>query len=41
LAAIEEAGVVQHSYTAPGNGHGIFEWPAFYELELDGARLVD
>jgi hypothetical protein len=40
-AAIEEAGVVQHSYTAPGNGHGIFEWPAFYELEVDGVRLVD
>jgi hypothetical protein len=28
-AAIEEAGVVPHSYTAPGHGHGIFEWPRF------------
>jgi len=32
-AAIENAGVVLHSYTAPGDGHGIFEWPAFYDLE--------
>jgi Pectinacetylesterase len=40
-AAIEGAGVVQHSYTAPGDGHGIFEWPAFYELEVNGVRLVD
>jgi Pectinacetylesterase len=40
-AAIEAAGVVLHSYTAPGDGHGIFEWPAFYELEVNGVRLVD
>jgi hypothetical protein len=40
-AAIEEAGVVLHSYTAPGNGHGIFEWPKFYEIEVNGERLVD
>jgi hypothetical protein len=40
-AAIEEAGVVLHSYTAPGNGHGIFEWPRFYELEVNGVKLVD
>jgi hypothetical protein len=40
-AAIEEAGVVLHSYTAPGNGHGIFEWPAFYEMEVNGVTLVD
>jgi hypothetical protein len=40
-AAIEDAGVVLHSYTAAGNGHGIFEWPAFYELEVNGVRLVD
>ncbi len=40
-AAIEAAGVVQHSYTAPGDGHGIFEWPKFYEIEVDGVKLVD
>jgi hypothetical protein len=40
-AAIEEAGVVLHSYTAPGNGHRILEWPRFYELEVNGKRLVD
>jgi hypothetical protein len=40
-AAIEEAGVVLHSYTAPGDGHRILEWPRFYELEVNGERLVD
>jgi hypothetical protein len=40
-AAIEEAGVVQHSYTAPGDGHGILEIPLFYELEVNGVKLVD
>jgi Pectinacetylesterase len=40
-AAIEEAGVVQHSYTAPGDGHRILEWPTFYELEVNGEKLVD
>jgi hypothetical protein len=40
-AAIEEAGVVMHNYTAPGDGHGIFEWPWFYTLEVNGVRLVD
>jgi hypothetical protein len=40
-AAIEEAGVDLHSYTAPGDGHGIFEWPRFYEIEVNGERLVD
>jgi hypothetical protein len=40
-AAIEEAGVVQHSYTAPGDDHGILEWPEFYELEVNGITLVD
>jgi hypothetical protein len=40
-AAIEEAGVVMHSYTAPGEGHGIFERPAFYEMEVNGVTLVD
>jgi hypothetical protein len=40
-AAIEKAGVVQRSYTAPGDGHGILEWPSFYELEGNGEKLVD
>jgi Pectinacetylesterase len=40
-AAIEAAGVVLHSYTAPGVDHGIFEWPKFYEIEVNGVRLVD
>ena len=40
-ATIEKAGVVLHSYTAPGHGHGIFEWPRFYELEVNGVKLVD
>ena len=40
-AAIEEAGVVLHSYTAPGDGHRILEWPRFYELEVNGERLAD
>ena len=40
-AAIEDAGVVLHSDTAPGDGHRILEWPSFYELEVNGVRLVD
>ena len=40
-AAIEAAGVVQHSYTAPGSGHGIFEWDTFYTLEVNSVALVD
>jgi hypothetical protein len=40
-AAIEKAGVDLHSYTAPGDGHGIFEWPKFYKLKVNGKRLVD
>jgi hypothetical protein len=40
-AAIEKAGVVLHSYTAPGDGHGIFEYERFYELEVNGEKLVD
>jgi hypothetical protein len=38
-AAIEEAGVDLHSYTA-GNGHGIFEWPRFYKLEVNVEKLI-
>lgn len=40
-AAIETAGVTLHSYTAPGEGHGIFEFEIFYEMEVNGVRLVD
>jgi hypothetical protein len=40
-AAIEAAGLVQHSFTAPGDGHGIFEYERFYELEVNGDKLVD
>jgi Pectinacetylesterase len=40
-AAIEAAGVVQHSYVAPGTGHRILELDEFYELEVNGVRLVD
>ena len=40
-AAIEKAGVDLHSYTAPGKGHGIFEWPRFYKLKVNGKKLVD
>jgi Pectinacetylesterase len=40
-AAIEAAGVTQHSYTAPGDEHGIFDFDAFYEVEVNGVRLVD
>ena len=39
--AIEAAGVVLHSYTAPGDDHGIFEWPKFYEVEVNGVTLVE
>jgi hypothetical protein len=40
-AAIEAAGVPLHSYTAPGDDHGIFEWDKFYDIEVEGVRLVD
>ncbi len=40
-AAIEAAGVVLHSYTAPGQGHGILEYETFYDIEVNGVRLVD
>jgi hypothetical protein len=33
--------VVLHSYTAPGDGHGILEWPRFYTMEVGGEKLVD
>jgi Pectinacetylesterase len=40
-AAIEAAGVVQHSYTAPGTEHGIFDDDTFYEMEVNGVSLGD
>jgi hypothetical protein len=40
-AAIEAAGVVQHSYTAPGAEHQILDIDKFYEMEVNGVRLVD
>ncbi len=40
-AAIEAAGVVLHSYTAPGQGHGILEFETFYTMEVNGVKLVD
>ena len=40
-AAVEAAGVPLHSYTAPGDDHGIFEFAKFYEIEVNGVRLVD
>ena len=40
-ATIEDAGVVQHSYTAPGHDHGVVSDNRFYTLEVDGVTLVD
>jgi Pectinacetylesterase len=40
-AAIEAAGVIQHSFTAPGEEHLILEVDRFYEIEVNGVRLVD
>jgi hypothetical protein len=40
-AAIEAAGVILHSYTAPGADHGIFEYEKFYEIAVNGVRLAD
>jgi hypothetical protein len=40
-AAIEAAGVDQHSYIAPGEGHRILELDEFYDLEVDDVMLVD
>lgn len=40
-AATEAAGVRLHSYTAPGADHQIFEPDKFYEIKVNGVRLVD
>jgi hypothetical protein len=39
--AIEAAGATLHSYTAPGEGHGLFEFDRFYDLEVNDVRLID
>lgn len=39
--AIETAGVTLHSYTAPGAGHGLFEFDRFYDLKVHNVRLID
>jgi hypothetical protein len=40
-AMIEEAGVDQHSYTAPGDEHTISTKSEFYDIEVGGVRLSD
>jgi hypothetical protein len=40
-AAIEAAGVNEHSYIAPGEGHRILELDSFYEMKVNGVALVD
>jgi hypothetical protein len=40
-AAIEEAGVVQHSYVAPGTDHAIVGDNLFYRMQVGGVMLVD
>ena len=40
-ATIEASGVPLHSFTAPGEGHGLFEQDAFFTIEVNGVRLVD
>jgi Pectinacetylesterase len=40
-AAIEDAGVVLHSFTAPGAEHQILDIDKFYEMEVNGVRLVE
>jgi Pectinacetylesterase len=40
-ALIEEAGVTQHSYTAPGDNHVIVQDSQFYDMVVDDVPLVD
>jgi hypothetical protein len=40
-ALIEQAGVTQHSYTAPGDDHIPLGGPEFYDLAVNGVPLVD
>jgi Pectinacetylesterase len=39
-AAIEAAGVVQHSCTAPGRKHQILDIDKFYKMKVNGKRLA-
>ena len=39
--AVEAAGVTLHSYTAPGAGHGLFEFDRFYDLKVHDVGLID
>ncbi len=38
---IEEAGVSQASFTAPGRDHGILPRDSFYDLEVEGISFLD
>jgi hypothetical protein len=40
-ADIEAAGVPVASYVAPGDAHTIVMSDAFYDMEVEGVRLVD
>jgi hypothetical protein len=40
-SAIEAAGVIQHSYTAPGTDHVIIGDDLVYTIEVNGVSLVD
>jgi hypothetical protein len=40
-AAIEAAGVTQHSFTAPGDDHTTTSQDGFYTIEVEGVTLVD
>ena len=40
-AMIEEAGVVQHSFTAPGTDHTLVRNDEFYDMEVGGVDLSD
>jgi hypothetical protein len=40
-ADIEAAGVVQHSYTAPGSDHTLVRKDDFYTMEVNGVTLVE
>jgi hypothetical protein len=40
-ALIEDAGVVQHSYTAPGSNHTVINNEEFYTMTVNGVKLVD
>ena len=39
-AEIEAAGVVQHSFTAPGTDHTLVRGDEFYDMEVDGVAAV-